>query len=230
MSRVYHLIKPNSGIRARVCQAYFLSTFDISEKMIRSVVKKTDSSGTVKKDERGFATPPTTLPEERMKTVVNHILQFKTVESHYICKDSSCQYVPKHLNVAEMHRMYIQWCAFNDYSVKNYDTYYMIFKQHFNLRFKKPKKDQCDTCTAYKNTPNDLITDEMRSHQTKPLHDKELVRQYKENKKLNATSNDDILIAVFDFQKTLLCPHGQTSSFYYCRRLRNYNFTITNLS
>ena len=114
MSRVYHLTKPNSGIRLRVCQAYFLSTFDISKKMIRSVVKKTDSSGTVKKDERGFATSPTTLPEERMKAVVDHILQFKTVESHYIRKDSSCQYLPEHVNVTEMHHIYIQWCAFND--------------------------------------------------------------------------------------------------------------------
>ena len=40
----------------------------------------------------------------------------------------------------------------------------------------------------------------------------------------------NIHAATFDFQKTLLCPDGKSSIFYYSMRLRNYNFTVTTIS
>lgn len=51
----------------------------------------------------------------------------------------------------------------------------------------------------------------------------------KERCKNLAKSIDKVLAAAFDLQKVLLCPYGQTSSFYYSRRLANHNFTITEL-
>ena len=35
--------------------------------------------------------------------------------------------------------------------------------------------------------------------------------------------------AAFELEKVLLCPFGETSSFYYSRRLKNHNFTVTTL-
>ena len=148
-SRTYHFIKPNSEARMRIRQAYFLSTLDISEKMIRTLVLKTSDSGAVEKNQRGFISLHNKLSDSRMKSVVDHISLFRTVDSHYVRKDSSCQYLPENLSVAEMHRMYTEWCTQNNFETESYDTYYMIFKQQFNLKFKKPKKDQCDTCTTF---------------------------------------------------------------------------------
>ena len=230
LSRTYHFIKPNSGARMRICQAYFLSTLDISEKMIRTLVLKTSDSGAVEKDQRGFISSHNKLSDSRMKSVVDHISLFRTVDSHYVRKDSSCQYLPENLSVAEMHRMYTEWCTQNNFETESYDTYYMIFKQQFNLKFKKPKKDQCDTCTTFQNLPDDLLTDELVLNQNNHLNEKNLARENKNKMKLKALNDESVVAAVFDFQKTLLCPHGQTSSFYYTRRLKNYNFTITSLS
>ena len=95
--------------------------------------------------------------------------------------------------------------------------------QHFKLKFKQPKKEQCDTCTSYENIP-DLLTNEMKTSQTKHLNEKNLARQNK-NLKLKAANDESILAAVFDFQKTLLCVLGQTFSFY-GRRLRSYNLKL----
>ena len=89
----------------RVCQVYFLRTFDTSETMIKILVLKKQDIGTIKEDQRGFATPPTTLDEERTKTVVDHTMLFRTVESHYICKDLACQYLPEYQIIAEMYRI-----------------------------------------------------------------------------------------------------------------------------
>lgn len=34
------------------------------------------------------------------------------------------------------------------------------------------------------------------------------------------------LLAVFDFEKVLHCPHGNVSIFYYKRKLSSFNFTV----
>ena len=46
---------------------------------------------------------------------------------------------------------------------------------------------------------------------------------------MNAENEENVLVAAFDLEKVLLCPHGQTSSFYYCKRLTLHNFTVTDI-
>ena len=48
--------------------------------------------------------------------------------------------------------------------------------------------------------------------------------------KVKCLEDKTMVTAVFDFQKTLLCPHGESSIFYYSRRLRNYHLTITDVA
>ena len=60
--------------------------------------------------------------------------------------------------------------------------------------------------------------------------EKKSAKEYKVQLKEVGEKEEGVAVAAFDFQKTLLCPYGQTSSFYYSQRLRNYHFTITNIN
>ena len=61
------------------------------------------------------------------------------------------------------------------------------------------------------------------------MNDKNLVREIKVAAKVQANINKETVAAAFDLQKALLTPYGQTSPFYYSRRLANYNFTVTQI-
>ena len=61
------------------------------------------------------------------------------------------------------------------------------------------------------------------------LRGKDQVRLIKEMCKLRARKDHHVLAAAFDLQKVLLCPYGQTTSFYYSQNLANHNFTVTGL-
>ena len=160
---------------------------------------------------------------------MDQINLFKVVESHYVRKEVRYEYLPKELNVAEMNRMYNQWCAQKGYQQESCAFYYRVFKECFNLKFQQPKKDKCGTCESYNNLDKSQINEEIEESQQNHLRDKDQARLIKEMCKQRARKNHHVLAAVFDLQKVLLCPNGQTSSFYYSRRLANHNFTITEL-
>ena len=69
----------------------------------------------------------------------------------------------------------------------------------------------------------------MKRNQESHLKEKDTVRKLKERLKEEAKSKNEVATATFDLQKILLSPFGKTGSFYYSRRLINYNFTITEL-
>ena len=55
-------------------------------------------------------------------------------------------------------------------------------------------------------------------------------RIFKAKCKDMAKSNPTVAASAFDFPKTLLAPAGNSSSFYYSRRLRLYHFTVSSIS
>jgi len=168
--------------------------------------------------------------KERQEKVIKHIQLFQVVESHYVRKDTKFEYLPDTLNITGMHRLYLEWCAEKDYIPENYSFYKRVFHEHFNLKFQKPKKDLCDKCTAFKNTPTEARTKDACDQHEKHIKQKKLAREFKESMKNEANKSTKVLTAAFDLEKVLLAPHGQTSSFYYSRRLKNHNFTITDIA
>ena len=56
-----------------------------------------------------------------------------------------------------------------------------------------------------------------------------MARPCKENAKMRAKSEPEIIAACFDLQQVLNCPHGEISSFYYHRKLSVYNLTVYNM-
>ena len=105
-----------------------------------------------------------------------------------------------------------------------------MFDTRFNLKFNRPQKDACDTCTSYKNLSQEQKTDAIEREQAEHLAEKDKARNFKMLTKENSTSHNDIVSAAFDVQKVMLLPQGETSSFYYTRRLHVTNFTITKLN
>lgn len=126
-----------------------------------------------------------------------------------------------------MYRMYLKWRDEKNYPLETYAFCARIFRERFNLKFQKPKKDNCDTYEEFKNTvsPSEEVKLAQKSH----LVDKDLARKIKTAAKEDASKDITKCVAAFDLQKVLLTPYGQTSSFYYSRRLANHNFTVTEL-
>ena len=60
-----------------------------------------------------------------------------------------------------------------------YHFYHRVFSEYFNLNFNIPKKDQCDTCSSYRNKVAALLTEEEKQAQVSHLNEKELVRHLK---------------------------------------------------
>ena len=223
-SRTYTLKKDGKPIQ--VCALMFLNTLGINEKRVRNILNNITATGAPLVDGRGRHRNHKTC-KDREETVMNHIKLFKVVESHYVRKEAKYEYLPKELNVAEMYRMYCKWCAEKGKTLESYSFYYRVFNERFNLKFQQPKKDKCDTCETFNNLPNPST--EEKESQNRHINDKKYVREIKELCKTKAKENVETLAAAFDLQKVLLCPHGQTSSFFYSRRLANHNFTITEL-
>ena len=227
LSLKYHLLKRDEVVE--VCQNFFLNTLDISRRQIRTVLEKVTEAGTLEPDQRGHGTRQK-IDNAKMEEVVEHICQFKTVESHYVRKDTKFQYLPSTLSIKTMHRMYKIWCDESNSNPVIYDTYRTIVNEKFNLKFQLPKKDRCDRCEAWENTKNEERSPE--DIQTKKEHDdeKSLSRFYKTNIKRQAKECSTTCASAFDFQKTLLAPVGNSSSFYYSQRLRIYHLTLTDLT
>lgn len=129
---------------------------------------------------------------------------FRTIDSHYVRKESNCEYLPEHLSVAEMHRLYIQRCEEHGHQPQQYLIYYKVVKSSFNLKFQQPIKDQCDTCIAYQNTPAQLRTSDIETAHQRHNNEKDLARQYKQKMKEEAINNFTVLAARLDFQRPLL--------------------------
>ena len=162
--------------------------------------------------------------------VIDHICLFKVVESHYARENVKSQFLPENLSVTEMHRMYIKWCSENNHKAEDYKFYYRVFTEQFDLKFQKPKKDKCDQCTAFNNTAIVNRMPEIVENNKQHIAEKIAARAYKNKLKAETEGSTDTIVVAFDLQKVLLCPHGETSSFYYSRRLKVHNFTVTNIN
>ena len=223
-TREYFLL--SKGVNIKVCQKMFLNTFSIDEKRLRTILNNRTETGAPFRDMRGRHDNHV-RNGEREKPVMEHIMSFQVFESHYVRRESKNEYLPTELNISVMYRMYKEWAATKNYPIESYDFYYRVFHEKFNIKFQKPKKDVCDTCQEYQNTENK--TEGMKIEQQKHLQDKDTVRAIKENAKTEASKSMKFAAAAFDLEKVLLTPHGQTSSFYYSRRLSHHNFTVTEL-
>lgn len=216
---------PRENKRIRVCKVFFMNTLAVSDKTIRTVVKKTcNLMDDQLKECRGKHDNHHKLCSNLTDGVKVHINSIPRIESHYCRAQTKREYIEGGYTVAALHRDYVELCKAEGTPHVSYQIYYNIFMNDFNISFWCPKKDQCEDCTAYKNAENKALLQEKYD-----LHLKEkcLVRLEKEKDKENVGKN--FVVAVYDLQAVMPCPRGEVSSFYYVSKLNLLNFTITEL-
>ena len=153
-----------------VCQVMFLKTLSISKQIIKTAFKKIQVGG-VEKEMRGTHVNHYKISISQEQPIINHIRQFKVVESHYVRqKYANVQFLPHDLTKKEMHRLYTEDCKANGIHPQSYDFCRHVMNKMFRLIQFIPKKDQCNVCLTYKNTrtktPN-MEAEYKRHHQDK---------------------------------------------------------------
>ncbi|XP_072387301.1 uncharacterized protein [Diabrotica undecimpunctata] len=202
-----------NGEKTRVCKTLLINTLGITERNIRTVIEsRASGNGIVLEDKRGKHGKHKKVDEEVIQSVRNHISSIPRVESHYVRKETSREFIDGGLSISELHRNYSSERLSAQKKSATYDTYARIFNTEYNLGFFIPKKDQCDLCETYRNSV-DMEKQTLETKYREHLAEKELSRAEKEKDKERAR-NKEIVLAVYDLQAVLPVPTGQTSAFF----------------
>lgn len=227
----YHL-PSESGPELHVCQKFFLETLGINQKWVRSaIMKQRANHGSVPVDRRGKCKKLSPAKVAIKRGVIEHIKLFPTVEGHYTRKDSKSQYLAENLNKRIMYSLYkIEKEAANETNYASLRQYRDIFKSEFNLKFFRPKKDQCARCLSWKNKTSQEKTEAGLLKFEKHLSDKEKSNELKrldiERVKTDEEARKRTCVLSCDLQKVLQCPKGMNRDFFFASKLSIYNFTL----
>lgn len=213
------------GNRINVCQKCFLYTFDETEQIIKTIVKKkrNSNSGFIEVDIR--RDPANKISPIKVNEIRNHINSFPLYESHYTRASSSQKYLASDLTVTKMYELYSE----SHENPVSYTKYRQIFLT-MGIKMKKPKTDCCNKCEIFKMKINSA-QDETEKEQQKLMqekHHKEADDAYKAKAadKAIAKGVPSLKVLTFDLQKCLPTPNLETSVSFYKRLLWTYNLTV----
>lgn len=117
-----YYIRIESKEEVRVCKIFFLRTFDVSERVIRTIVsKKTDLDWTpILPDLRGRHNNQPRLARSDRERVVSFI-------------NSKREYIEGSKTIKEIHRDYMKLCTIDNVNAVSYSTFNNIFKNDFKI-------------------------------------------------------------------------------------------------
>lgn len=214
------------GQTIRVCKTFFRATLDINDRVIRTVIAKSEN-GFLKQDMRGKHNNHKKVAESIRQGIRSHINSIPRMESHYIRKDSSREYIDGGKSLSDLYRDYKSLCESNNVPYANETLYSRIFNGEYNIIFFKPKKDRCELCVRYENAQGNANENDIKVEYFKHIEEKNLSRIEKEADKSNV--GPDNIVAIYDLQAVLQLPRGNTSIFYYKSKLNTLNFTISHI-
>lgn len=137
------------AVRYTVCKNFYLGTLAISQKPVYNVHLGKSEMNIPKPDGRGLSEASAhALPTDIKDRVRKHILTFKTEDSKPIKQFSrKKQYLDCGLSIKQMYNMYLSYCGKDNVVPVKESMYRKIFKQEFNLHFKKIKTEPlCCKC------------------------------------------------------------------------------------
>jgi len=220
---------PLDGVKVRVCKKMFLTTLDISEKLVTYTLSKR-TSGDVgmtfsSPDMRGKHVPSNKTDANILDGIRQHINSFPKMAPHYCRADTNRQFLGADLNIRKMYELYVESRKSAGELAAKEGVYRKIFCSEFNLSFHRPKKDLCSKCEKYDNADDKVpLEEEHLLH----LSRKKQAQDEKTADKERAAKNSDWLVLTADLQSVLSTPCGNVSSLYYSRKLSVYNFTLYN--
>ena len=183
-------------------------------------------------EKRGKKSPANKMADDELSFIVDHIMSFPRVESHYCHSWTNKQYLSSDLNISEMHVLYQQKCLEKQVKSPSLERYRMEFKK-LNLSFHKPKKDVCPRCFAYKlKGKHQLLTEDDKIKQEEHQKRKVEARTEKERDKERAIEDKDQTktVVTFDLQNILDVPFLKAGPLYCSRKLASYNLTVFDLA
>ena len=157
----------------------FLNALNISERQVRTAMKKLSSDGTAQGEGRGGRREKFKNRDENLKIkVIDHINRFPRMESHYCRKSSTQQYLYPDLTITKTYQLYS-----DEESSENrvsFSFYRNIFKTQ-KSKFPVAKKDQCGVCEPFRKGNKDE-QEELKCRYEKHVTEKDLVREIKKKK------------------------------------------------
>lgn len=222
-TNVYTLKKGDTELQ--VCKIFFLSTLNVSEKMVRTSLSMYNNSmsGIIKDDQRGKASPPSKYSDDTMNLVLQHINSFPRVPPHWCRKDTKKEYLESILNRERMYALYLQFCK--EKSVKPVcKTTYKETLTKLNIGFHVPKKDQC-WCYEFELLPSAEKEPKQEEYEIH-LKRKKAAKEEKEIDAKKSASDATYMSANFDLEAVLYCPLKFAKPVFYKRKLACYNFTV----
>ncbi|CAG9788267.1 unnamed protein product [Diatraea saccharalis] len=131
------------AVRHTVCKNFYLGTLAISQKPVYNVHLGKSEMNIPKPDGRGLSEASThSLPSEVKDGVRKHIMSFNTEDSKSVKRFSKKkQYLEPNLSIKQMYTMYLNDCNKDSVLPVKESMYRKIFKQEFNLHFRKVKQE-----------------------------------------------------------------------------------------
>lgn len=228
-SRKYHFKVGTTDIQ--VCKVMFLTTLDINDGMVETVCSKLRNGGNISPDKRGkHLHTPRALNPCIKESVRDHINAIPRMPGHYTRANSNKEFLTAEIQTQkEMHEIYLDWMKeiHPNQKVATYRQYCDVFSSEFNISFFISKKDRCDDCEMYNNSTAEQKL-EMQADYEEHILNKDLAQaMYNADRIVSRQkTSKHLVVASFDFEKTLICPKANTSVFYYKRKLTVSNFTI----
>lgn len=202
-----------------------MAALDINNRITRTVIEKA-KKGFLEVDLRGKHKNHRKVDPSIKEGVREHIRSIPRIESHYLRKQTSREYIDGGKNLTDIFNDYKAKCQENNLPHANLVMFSKIFNTEFNISFFTPRKDRCELCDAYENATGEA-KEKLENRYLLHLEEKDLSRKEKEQEKEKAKS--DYIVSVYDLQAVLPTPQGTVSVFYYKSKLNCYNFTVSEL-
>lgn len=220
----YYIPKPGTAEPIKVCQKFFLSTFNITETFVRYCLKKISDTGVVDIDHRGKHIPHNKILDETRQFIKEHINSFPRMPSHYVRKDTKKEYLDQELSLSKMYELYQEKCQNLGRDPVKIHYYRSVFKEDFNIAFYRPRKDMCDKCFIYSNMSEEEKLNKEEEH-NEHIKRKMMARDHRDEAKQQAESGL-IHFAEYDLEAICNCPSSSSKMIYYKRRISVFNFSL----
>lgn len=227
------------GVDKQICKEEFLSVHGLqnSKKRVYNICKQIRQGNTIPKcDERGrHHNRKNRLPDEMTKSVHDHIKSIPKYTSHYSRKcNPNRLYIDHDLSIASLYKKYYKpWCTEQGISPVKEDTYRRIFCNQYNIGFKLPKSDTCESCDQYRILIDSNKSDEAKLKELQvqlELHQRraEAMQTNMKTEIDQARKENNIHVISFDLQQALPIPDLTVGKAFYLRKAWMYNLGVHN--
>lgn len=221
----WYYLRNKNNEKKRVCKRMFLNTFDIKEDMVHDWFKKTEhglNTTTETTNQNSDQRRPINQNKIKRNFLIEWFNSLPKMPSHYCRKDTKKQYFETVFqSKVQLYKEYLKHCDISGQEKLSYAIFDQIFCD-LNLSLYQPKKDCCDTCSAFevKNIDQDVYA----------LHieRKNLAREEKGKDKEDAINFKNYTFTM-DLQAVKNSPVLNASAIYYKKKLTVHNFTMYNL-